>query len=384
MKLRAPLQDALRNRNVRAFLQMLRHGEGTLGDDGYRTLYGGGHFDSFTAHPHIAVTAPSKGVPITSTAAGAYQYLYRTWFGLAQQYGFPDFSPECQDEGAVALIIGRGALPAILSGQIMDAIIKCNREWASLPGSPYGQPVVTMTEAIQHYKDAGGLMLAESAAATTVPEPVVADPAPAKVLTAKPFVPAAEQEYLAADIVAPVSIPKPEKFMPPFLLAALPSLFEAVPKLISIFGGGTEVAKRNEAAVAMAVNIAKEAAGASNEQALVDALKDPATAATVKQAIEDNWYQLTTNSEGIAEARKASVDNTTGFWRQPAFWITVALLPLVYGVVWLALTSDAMPSEVKSMVVATVVSGVLGAITGFWLGTSFSSQRKTELAAGTR
>lgn len=375
MKSRAPLQEALRNRNVRAFIQMIRHGEGTLGDIGYRTIYGGLHFGSFATHPHIANTATSKGVPITSTAAGAYQFLYRTWFGLVQQYGFPDFSPECQDEGAVALIIGRGALPAILSGQIMDAIIKCNREWASLPGSPYGQPVVTMTEAIQHYKDAGGLMLAESAAAAALPEPA-AEPVPA------PVAPAVEQEYLAPDIVAPASTPKPEKVMPPFLLAALPSLFEAVPKLISIFGGGTEVAKRNEAAVTMAVNIAKEAAGASNEQALVDALKDPATAATVKQAIEDNWYQLTTNSEGIAEARKASVENTNGFWRQPAFWITVALLPLVYGVVWLALTSSDMPSEVKSMVVATVVSGVLGAITGFWLGTSFSSQRKTELAAG--
>jgi membrane protein DedA with SNARE-associated domain len=36
-------------------------------------------------------------------------------------------------------------------------------------------------------------------------------------------------------------------------------------------------------------------------------------------------------------------------------------------------------TEIKIMVVSAVISGVLGAITGFWLGTSFSSSRKTEL-----
>ena len=34
--------------------------------------------------------------------------------------------------------------------------------------------------------------------------------------------------------------------------------------------------------------------------------------------------------------------------------------------------------EVQSMVVGAVVSGGLGAVTGFWLGSSASSQRKDE------
>jgi membrane protein YqaA with SNARE-associated domain len=37
-------------------------------------------------------------------------------------------------------------------------------------------------------------------------------------------------------------------------------------------------------------------------------------------------------------------------------------------------------SDIKAMTVAAVISGALGAITGYWLGTSFSSARKTELA----
>ena len=62
-----------------------------------------------------------------------------------------------------------------------------------------------------------------------------------------------------------------------------------------------------------------------------------------------------------------------------AMWITAALLPLVYIVVWRVLTGQFSP-EVQSMVIGSVVSGVLSAITGFWLGSSASSQRKDQAA----
>lgn len=58
--------------------------------------------------------------------------------------------------------------------------------------------------------------------------------------------------------------------------------------------------------------------------------------------------------------------------------ITAALLPLVYMVVWRVLTGP-YSIEVQSMVIGAVVSGVLQAMVQFWLGTSASSQRKTEL-----
>lgn len=70
---------------------------------------------------------------------------------------------------------------------------------------------------------------------------------------------------------------------------------------------------------------------------------------------------------------------------KPAFvyagWVTAALLPLVYMVVWRVLTGP-FSAEVQSMVVGAVVSGVLSAVTGFWLGSSAGSVRKTELAEG--
>lgn len=58
---------------------------------------------------------------------------------------------------------------------------------------------------------------------------------------------------------------------------------------------------------------------------------------------------------------------------------TAMQMPLVYYVVWKALNGPFSP-EVQSMVIAAVVSGSLGSMAGFWLGTSASSARKTEIA----
>ena len=90
--------------NLRAFLYMIRHCEGTAGENGYRTQFGGGLFDSFADHPRQAITRTLGGKPITSTAAGAYQFLARTWDECAKALGLPDFSPASQDAAATFLI----------------------------------------------------------------------------------------------------------------------------------------------------------------------------------------------------------------------------------------------------------------------------------------
>lgn len=140
--------SALQNPNVQAFLMLIRTGEGTANANGYRTLFGGRLFDGFADHPRITVTAGGY----TSTAAGAYQFLSKTWDGL----GLPDFSPGMQDLGAVMLIKRRGALADVIAGRLGAAIAKCNKEWASLPGSPYGQPTMTATRAASLFAQWGG------------------------------------------------------------------------------------------------------------------------------------------------------------------------------------------------------------------------------------
>lgn len=147
----------VQNRNVQAFLQVLRNGEGTAGPNGYRTLFGGGLFDSFAQHPNIKVTRTMGGRALTSTAAGAYQFLKSTWDETARIMGLRDFSPAAQDLGAVGRIAARGALDDVKAGRFDVAIQKVAKEWASMPGSPYGQPVISLTRARGIYANAGGV-----------------------------------------------------------------------------------------------------------------------------------------------------------------------------------------------------------------------------------
>ena len=142
---------------MRAFLRCLRLGEGTLDEGGYNRIVGGQMFTDYAQHPNVRVFI--KRYNVHSTAAGAYQIINRTWRALLRQYDFPDFSPECQDEAAVALIAGRLALNDVIAGRFETAIQKCAQEWASLPGSNAGQRKETIDAVRQAYLEAGGTVL---------------------------------------------------------------------------------------------------------------------------------------------------------------------------------------------------------------------------------
>ena len=80
----------LSNPNVIAFLRVIRAGETSQGDEAYSTLFGGGRFEGFDHHPNVKVTSGH----LTSTAAGAYQFLYGTWQEIVAALKLPDFSPK--------------------------------------------------------------------------------------------------------------------------------------------------------------------------------------------------------------------------------------------------------------------------------------------------
>jgi muramidase (phage lysozyme) len=141
---------------VRALLRVIRAGEGTSGENGYRIMFGGATFESFADHPRQKITKPLGGKKITSTAAGAYQFLSSTWDETARIMGLGDFSPGNQDRAAVGRIAARGALEDTKAGRFDVAIQKIAREWASMPGSPYGQPVISLSRARSLFADAGG------------------------------------------------------------------------------------------------------------------------------------------------------------------------------------------------------------------------------------
>ena len=142
--------------NVQAFLKMIRYAEGTSGPNGYRTLFGGGLFESYDTHPRIRVCAQLGSRQLCSTAAGAYQILSGTYDDARRGAGVNDFTPESQDKLAVELIRRRGALAMVVAGDFDSAVQKCRKEWASLPGAGYNQPEKSLAELKSIYEQNGG------------------------------------------------------------------------------------------------------------------------------------------------------------------------------------------------------------------------------------
>lgn len=168
LKIRSDVNNEIAHpdRNLTAFLMLIRWCEGTDGPQGYNTIFGYKYFSSFADHPRIN----NQG----STAAGAYQFLAGTWDECRLILGLKDFSPASQDKAAIYLIDKkRKALNDVKEGRLSDAIQKCALEWASMPvvhtvtdrkgkvhpaGSSYygGQPSRTLAQIRQKFAEFGG------------------------------------------------------------------------------------------------------------------------------------------------------------------------------------------------------------------------------------
>ena len=138
----------------RALLNTIRYAEGTWkdGEDkGYRIMYGGGQFQDLSRHPERVIVKR-----YTSAAAGAYQFLPKTWKGVAKELKLSSFEPRHQDQAALHLVERRGALKEIdRKGLTRNAMAKLAPEWASFPTwtgrSAYGQPVKSPQDLASFY-----------------------------------------------------------------------------------------------------------------------------------------------------------------------------------------------------------------------------------------
>lgn len=167
---RAGTSGVFSNSNVNAFLKMIQYAEGTYNrPNPYAVTFAYSHtIQDFSDHP--AITGEWTGYPLAdqyciaaginppcvSTAAGAYQFLRPTWIGIKNRLGNIRFDAAGQDLGAINLIERKGALSDIENGNLMGAINKVNTVWASLPGSPYGQPTKSYSQLESFYLSHGG------------------------------------------------------------------------------------------------------------------------------------------------------------------------------------------------------------------------------------
>lgn len=188
----------------------------------------------------------------------------------------------------------------------------------------------------------------------------------------------------SADAAGRPSAIQPSKPMAPVLAALLPSIVGMIPELAKLFGSGSAVSDRNIKAAEKVAEVVIAATQAPNLQGAVESMQtDPAARQAASAAVQAAWYELAeAGGGGIDGARKFNVAAAgTPAWRMPAVWVSSALLGLVYMVVGSVLWGAGWSNDIRLQVVTAVLT-VIGMVGSFWLGTSASSQRKTDLMAG--
>ena len=301
------LADSLRvlvgNKNVVAFLRMIREGESSQDDAAYFMRWPGKTFDDLSKHPRIFEPGPNG----PSSAAGCYQITATTYDDFAPRLGIHDFSRESQTLIALAIIHAEGALPDILDGRVVDAIQKLGGRWASLPSSTSGQPTQKLAHLLDVYAQWGGTTLqapgGDTSASVRTPPPTAAGvPAPyPRESTDDPF---------------PVHLEEPP--MAPALLAALiQTAATVIPELATILMDKDKPTRvRNVEAATVALRTIAEATKPAdvpppqwNAQDAVQAiLVDPAAAAKARAAILDAYERLLGMVVRAQEADTASMD----------------------------------------------------------------------------
>ncbi len=381
------LSNALQAQNVQAFLRVIRAGEShETNDEAYAALYGwrpgnGQTFDDFADHPRQAFKSPWGW----TSAAGAFQAMCEvpgkvktdTWGDFvrwcAPQRYKPLFGQEDQQLFAAWCINRRGALDDVLAGRIEQALKKCAKEWASLPGSPYGQPTISLERALEVYQRHGG-QLEASPSTPTAPTDTATDTSPPT-----PVAPSSDPYTQEGNMPLPVA-----PLLIPVAKAVLPELIGAIPQLGKLFGSGSAVSERNVKALQVAGNVIMQATNAASlQEATEKVLSDPTARQAASDAVQQNWFEITVAEAGGGGIEGASKRAETyfqpghWFWLNPSFWVSLILLtfPAMLVVDVLFVHPDNYGEQLRTQIV-TAVLVVIGMVGSYWIGTSVSSARK--------
>ena len=138
---------------------LIRAGEGTLGEKGYTTMFTGAQFSDLSKHPEKR----NRSGRLVSDAAGAYQFLSTTYNPAAKALGITDFSPQSQERVGKYLAQQRGlAVDTVFTDKasFLKELDKIAPEWASMPTlatgtSYYGQGGLTPDQAWERYQNYG-------------------------------------------------------------------------------------------------------------------------------------------------------------------------------------------------------------------------------------
>jgi muramidase (phage lysozyme) len=354
--------------NVAAFLSMIGACEGA----DYDTLFGGQPFVSFDDHPRKSITAGGY----TSTAAGRYQILAGTWDDFTRANGVRHFDQAGQDACAVWLIARRGALEDVQAGRLDAAIAKCNKEWASLPGSPYGQRTRSMQFCLDHYLSAGGTLGDEQAAA-----PIDDQGTDMPQQDSNPFSGLLDLAGPIASIFNPLAGALISAFTP----LAKEKLTKEINRHTDNPAIGAQVADGVIAAAQKVTNLLDPV------DAVAAARKDPALMAQIEadalsrlQALQplldkvaeyDSTAWAAEEASRSAAAMRASQGGQVPFWSDRVFIVSLLVLLMVAALGVSVVFMPAWTQDNRTQLLQAFLSALAGVL-GFWIGSTRSSSAK--------
>ena len=166
-----------------------------------------------------------------------------------------------------------------------------------------------------------------------------------------------------------------------------PILADLIPTVAKAFDKKSETPAKIEAATKI-INTVVSATNSTNIQEAVEKMQaQPEVREAAAKAVvtEPQIMGLLEIGGGIEAAKAANLEMQIapqGFWRNPAFWITVMLMlfptALLYDVFWgHPATYEA---ELRTQIVTSIL-GIILVVCGYWLGTSAGSVRKTDIIA---
>jgi len=130
-----PSIDGVNPQDLNALLATIREVESSNDPSAYNMLYGGDSFEGYDAHPNISKKFKTKsGTELSTTAAGAYQFLKGTWDEFAEKVGITGFSPQEQDQVAIQLLSDKGAIDALREGNYERALEIAGETWVGIGG----------------------------------------------------------------------------------------------------------------------------------------------------------------------------------------------------------------------------------------------------------
>lgn len=180
-------------------------------------------------------------------------------------------------------------------------------------------------------------------------------------------------------------------FANPFLGAAISALSGLIPEVAKLFPPGSEVAQRNVALATAVVDHVTQAVGAANAQEAVErVLSDPAAAQSAQHAVQAAWFDLQeAGGGGIDGARKFVAENPqmADVLRLVTIsalsFLAFANIAIFAGLLASVIAGADVTRDLMQMATIALQADIGAALTaiGFWLGSSFGSNKKTDLLA---